>query len=98
MRSRRWLAAIAALTVLVTSAGVAVAREGEEREPWEVEAEGADKVVEVVPLNAAGRAAGAELDQAVNSGSASDGGAAQTPSGPSAQTGFFPDHELPCST
>jgi len=95
MRRRRWFAAIAALTVFVTSVGVAIA---EEREPWEVEAEGLDKVAEVLPLTAAGRTAGHELGQAVNVGPAADGGSAPTGHPSSKRLSFFPDHELPCST
>src|SRR3954447_786884 len=101
MRHRRVFAAAAALVVLVTSAGVAIAREGDpgEREPWEVEAEGADKVAEVLPLTVAGRAAGEELGQAVQGGPAAPNGASSTPSGGSTRgVTFFADQELPCST
>jgi hypothetical protein len=99
MRSPRWLAAAAAVTVLVTSIGVALAGEPEpEHEPWEVEAEGADKVAEVLPLSVAGRAAAEELGQAVKGGPAQDGGSPQGAPAPSKHLSFFPDHELPCST
>ena len=98
MRSRRWLAAVAVLAVAVMSVGVAVAREREEREPWEVEAEGADKVAEVLPLNAAGRAAGEELGQAVKGGPSSGDDSAQRSSGSSKRMTFFADQEMPCST
>jgi len=97
MRRRRWIAAVAALTVCVTSAGVAIAREGEQREPWEVEAEGADKAAEVLPLNMVGRTAGDELANAANVGPGK-GGAATTTGPTSKRMTFFPDQELPCST
>ena len=90
MHMRRWVAAAAALTVLVTSVGVAIA---EERESWEIEAEGLDKVAEVVPLNMVGRTAAEVLGTAV----AGDPGDATT-SGATTSTSFFPDQEMPCST
>src|SRR3954447_10701322 len=97
MRIRRAIAGVAALTVLVTSTGVAIAREGEEREPWEVEAEGADKAVEVLPLNTVGRTAGAELGQAAPGGPAA-GGSPQASGASTKGVTFFADQELPCST
>jgi hypothetical protein len=98
MRSRRWLAAAAALTVLVTSVGVAIADEGGKREPSEVEAEGADKVAEVLPLTVAGRAVNEQLDQAVSGAPAPDNGPQEHTTASTKGTSFFPDHELPCST
>src|SRR4051812_20559006 len=92
MRSRRWLAAPAALAALATPLRVPLA---EEHEPWEAESEGADKVAEVLPLSVVGRTAGHELGQAIKGGPA--GGAPQTTPAPTQQTTFFADQELPCS-
>lgn len=98
MPSRRWLAAAAALTVLATSVGVAVAGEGGKHEPWEVENEGADKVAEVLPLSTAGRTAGQVLAPAVKGAPAPKSGASTTTAGPTKGVTFFPDQEMPCST
>src|SRR3954469_14735362 len=98
MRRMRWAAALAALTVLIASTGVALAREGEEREPGEIEAEGADKVAEIVPLTLAGQAAADILGQAVAGGPAAGGGSPQASSASTKGVTFFADQELPCST
>jgi hypothetical protein len=97
MPSRRWLAAAAALTVLTSSVGIALAAEGG-HEPWEVEAEGADKVAEVLPLSAVGRSAADVVTPAVK-GAPGDAkpGPSTTTAGTKGVT-FFPDQEMPCST